>query len=108
VIVDVTLISHRLSPELHGIVLDLAPRIGIVEQIEGVSRSAARVIEAMLREHADEIAPEVDIATAATVIETVLEALAHRAVVAHPAHLRGERLAEAATRLVTGYLLPAG
>lgn len=107
-IIDVTLISHRLTPELHGIVLDLAPRIGIAEKTEYVSRTAAGAIETMLREHADEIAPDVDIATAATVIETTLEALAHRAVVAHPAHLQGERLPKAATRLVTSFLLPTG
>jgi len=104
-IIDVGLISHHLTPELHRIVLDLAPRIGVAEKAELVSRAAAREIETMLREHADEIAPEVDIATAATVTETILEALAHRAVTSHPTYLRGERLPQEAARLVTNYLL---
>jgi AcrR family transcriptional regulator len=107
-IIDVTLISHHLSPELHRIVLDLAPRIGVAETTEYMSRTAAQAIEAMLRKHTDEIAPDVDIATAAMVIETILEALAYRAVLAHPAHLQGERLAREATRLVTQYLLSTG
>jgi hypothetical protein len=73
-----------------------------------MSRTAAQAIEAMLRKHTDEIAPDVDIATAAMVIETILEALAYRAVLAHPAHLQGERLAREAARLVTQYLLSTG
>jgi len=104
-IIDVTLISHRLTPELHKVVLDLAPRIGVAEKTEYVSRTATRAIETMLQEHAEEIAPDIDIATAATVIETILEALAHRAVLAHPAQLQGESLPKEATRLVTNYLL---
>src|SRR5262245_33358365 len=79
-IIEVGLISHHLTPELHRIVMDLAPRIGVAEKAEHVSRGAARAIETMLREHSDEIAPDIDIATAATVTETILEALAHRAV----------------------------
>ena len=36
-IVEVTLVSHHLTPELHRIVLDLAPRIGFAEKAENVS-----------------------------------------------------------------------
>jgi AcrR family transcriptional regulator len=98
------LVSHRLSPELHKAVLDLAPRIGVAARTEAVSQAAARAIESVLREHADEIAPDIDIAAAAIVIETMLETLAHRAVQGHPVHLRGEALAREATRFVTSYL----
>lgn len=103
-IVDVGLVSHHLTPELHRIVLDLAPRIGVAQKTELVSRSAAQAIAAALREHAEEIAPDIDIATAAAVIETALEALAHRALAAHPVHLEGDRLAGEAVRLIHGYL----
>jgi AcrR family transcriptional regulator len=103
-IIDTTLVSHRLPPELHRAVLDLAPRIGVAEKTENVSRLAAKAIEAVLRRHADEIAPHIDIAAAATVIETVLEALAHRAVLARPLHLENDLLAREATRLIHGYL----
>ena len=107
-IVDVTLVSHHLTPDLHRIVHDLAPRLGFAEQTECVSRSAVASIEAMLREHADEIASAVDIATAAAVIETILEALAHRRVLGHPARLEGETLAKEATQLITNYLQRPG
>jgi AcrR family transcriptional regulator len=107
-IVDVTLVSHHLTPELHRIVLDLAPRIGVAEKTEKVSRTATQAIEAMLRKHANEIAPDIDIAAAATIIETLLEALAHRAVLAHPVHLEGDLLAREATRLINSYLTLSG
>jgi AcrR family transcriptional regulator len=107
-IIDVTLISHRLTPALHRIVLDLAPRIGVAERTENVSRAAAKAIEDMLERHADEISPDIDIAAAATLIETVLEALAHRAVLARPAHLQDGTLAREATRLITRYLTLRG
>jgi AcrR family transcriptional regulator len=107
-IVEVTLVSHHLTPELHRIVLDLAPRIGVTEKAERFSRVAAQLIEGMLRKHADEIAPDIDLAAAATIIETLLEALAHRAVQAHPVHLEGDLLARETTRLITSYLILSG
>jgi AcrR family transcriptional regulator len=107
-ITDVTLISHDLTPELHRLVIDLAPRVGVAEKTESVSKKAAQAIEAMLRNHADEIAPDIDIATAAAVIETVMETLTHRSVLAHPVHLRNDTLANEACRLITSYLTVGG
>ena len=103
-IVDVTLVSHHLTPELHRIVIDLAPRIGVADRAQRVSQIATAAIEEVLRKHDDEIAPGIDIAVAATLIETLLEAIAHRAARAHAEHLEGERLALEATRLILGYL----
>lgn len=103
-IVDVTLVSHHLTPELHRIVLELAPRIGVENKAEEVSRMAAQAIEGVLARHREEIAPDIDIAVAADMIETLLEAIAHRAVQAHPAHLNGDPHAREATRLILSYL----
>lgn len=103
-LIHVGFVSHPQTPDVHRIVLDLAPRIGVAEKTEHVSRAAARAIEAMLRKHAGEIAPDIDIATAAAVIETVLEALAHRAVLPHPVHLENELVAREAARLIHSYL----
>jgi AcrR family transcriptional regulator len=107
-IVDVTLISHRLTPDLHRIVLELAPRLGVAERTETFSRAAAQAIEVMLRKHADEIAPDIDISAAAAILETLLEALAHRAASAHPVHLESDLLARETTRLITSYLARRG
>jgi AcrR family transcriptional regulator len=102
-IVDVILVSHQLAPGLHRIVIDLAPRIGVAGKTEQVSRRMAEGIESVLRVHAEEIAPEVDLGVAATIIETLLVALAHRAATADgPA--RADAVAEEVTVMVTRYL----
>jgi AcrR family transcriptional regulator len=103
-IIDVGLVSHHLTPDLHRIVIDLAPRIGVADKAEMVSRTVAKMIEAVLRNHSDEIAPEIDLATAATIIETVLEALAHRVKLARPAHVQDDALTREASRLIMRYL----
>jgi AcrR family transcriptional regulator len=101
--IDVTLVSHRLTPELHKMVNDLAPRLGIEERTATAGRAAAHMIESTLRGYADEIAPEVDIAAAATVIEALLEALAHRNL-AHSGPDRNSLLATEAARMIRSYL----
>ena len=103
-IVDVILVSHQLAPDLHRIVIDLAPRIGVADRTDRVSRKMAEAIEAILRMHADEIAPGIDLATAATIIETLLVALAHRAALAAPATARDDVIAGETTEMITRYL----
>jgi len=103
-IVDVTLVSHHLAPDLHRMVLVLAPRLGVAERTDMVSRSATRLIEAMLRKHEGEIAPGIDLALAAVVIEALLESLSHRVMLAGKAPEHGDALAQEATRMIVRYL----
>lgn len=103
-IVDVILVSHHLTPDLHRIVIDLAPRIGVGEKSERVSRKMAEAIEAVLRLHADEIAPGIGLATASTIIETLLVALAQRAALADAPSARNDEIAGEATSMITRYL----
>lgn len=101
--IEVTLVSHRVTPELHKMVNDLAPRLGVEDRTAMVRRAAAGTIESILRTHADEIAPEIDLAAAATIIEAMLETLAHRNLAA-PAGGANGALAREAARMVTRYL----
>jgi AcrR family transcriptional regulator len=103
-IVDVILVSHQLAPDLHRIVIDLAPRIGVADKTDRVSRKMAEAIEAVLRMHVDEIAPHIDLATAATIIETLLVALAHRAAQAAPVKAPDDAIASETTEMITRYL----
>jgi AcrR family transcriptional regulator len=103
-IVDVILVSHQLAPDLHKIVIDLAPRIGVAEKTDRMNRKMAEAIEALLRMHSSEIAAEIDLPTAATIIETLLVALAHRAALADPASARDEVIASEATEMIIRYL----
>jgi AcrR family transcriptional regulator len=61
VIVEVMLISHSLTPDLHKIIIDLAPRIGVADKTERASRKMAEAIEAILRMHSGEIAVVLDV-----------------------------------------------
>jgi AcrR family transcriptional regulator len=103
-IIDFAFVSHHITPELHRIVNELAPRIGVADRTQMVSRATAKAIESMLRKHADEISPEVDLDVAATIIETMLEALAHRVILAQPKHAQDDTLVIEVTRLITRYL----
>jgi AcrR family transcriptional regulator len=106
-IVEENLVSHNLTPALHRAVRELAPRLGVSDRTEQVSRDIAGMIESMLREHAAEIDPTIDLTAAATVIETALEALAHRIGIADPALLPNNALAGETIRLITRYLTPS-
>ena len=103
-IVDVILASHQLAPDLHKVVIDLAPRIGVADRTDTMSRRMAEAIEAVLRMHADEIAPDIDLTTAATIIETLLVALSHRAAMAGVKAGEGEVIAAETTCMITRYL----
>jgi len=102
------LISHRLTPGLHRIVNELAPQIGVAGKAARVSRSVAMLIEALLRGHAKELSPDIDLATAASIIQVVLEALSHRIRIHDPQLLPDDILAREAHRLITRYLGIAG
>lgn len=103
-LVDFAFVSHHVTPERHRCVLELAPRLGVADRTEVVRKTAVKVLESTLRRHADEIAPEIDLTVAATMIETTMEALAHRAVMTDPAQTQNDSLAKEATRLITLYL----
>jgi AcrR family transcriptional regulator len=105
--IDVTLVSHHLSPELHKMVNDLAPRLGIADRTAMVSRTAASTIESILRGHTDEIASDIDLAAAATLIEALLETLAHRSL-SSSSGSPDSTLANEAARMVTRYLAIRG
>lgn len=104
-IVDVTLVSHHLTSDLHRIARDLAPRLGVAKRTEMVNEAITRLIESVLRRHADEIRADVDLAVAAVMIETVLQALAHRVALGGPAKAAKDGvLAREAARMITRYL----
>jgi hypothetical protein len=72
-----------------------------------MSRKMAEAIEAVLRMHADEIAPDIDLSVAATIIEALLVALSHRAAMAGTGRGEGEVIAAETTCMITRYLAAA-
>jgi Tetracyclin repressor-like, C-terminal domain len=73
--------AHHLHPTLHKILNEQVPRAGRLAKVMDTSRQITRAIERFLRAHASEMTPGRDPAVAAIVIETALEALAHKAVI---------------------------
>ena len=97
--------AHRLDPALHKILHEQVPRVGRFAKAMDTSRQIAGTLERFLRAHADELHPERDPATAAIVIETAIEALAHKAVVERQDLLTGGLLESEAFSLAASYLL---
>jgi len=104
-LVDFALSSQHSPPDLHRIVNELAPRLGVTERTEVVSRAVVKAVEAMLRRHSNELSPEIDLSAAAMIIETMLEALAHRVVQVEPSPEQIDALATETVRLLTRYLI---
>ena len=103
-LVDAAFVSHHLPPDLHRLVMDLAPSVGASEKVARTSRMATERVEGMLRAHADELAPGLSMPEAAGVVETMLETLSHRAVRSWPDGQNPAIMANEAARLVLCYL----
>ncbi|APR78187.1 Transcriptional regulator, TetR family protein [Minicystis rosea] len=72
--------AHRIDPALHKILHEQVPRVGKIKKAMNTSRQLVQALEQLLRARADELHPDRDPALAAIVIETAVEALAHKAV----------------------------
>ncbi len=103
-LIDAAFVSHHLPPDLHRLVMDLAPSVGAAEKVACASRKATERVERMLRAHADELAPGLSVSEAAGVVEAMLETLAHRAVRAWPDSGDLAVKGDQAARLVLCYL----
>jgi AcrR family transcriptional regulator len=98
------LVSHPHEPELHRALNELAPRVDRAEKTMEISARVAGVIETVLERHRQELAADLDRAAASALIETVLEAVSHRAIQHHPVSLGGERMVSQCRRMIMAYL----
>ena len=107
--IDATITAHRIDPRLHKILHEQVPRVGKLGRAMRANADITHEIERSLRAHADELRPALDPAIAATVIETALDAIAHKAVLERSTPLAGKTAADEAYALVMSYLTrPAG
>jgi AcrR family transcriptional regulator len=98
------LVAHPHTPELHRTLLELERRVGQVEKTRQLSGRVTRMIEGVLQHHRHEMAPDLDPADAAALIETLLETVAHRAIEDHPVRLANDRRIAQCRRLILSYL----
>jgi AcrR family transcriptional regulator len=96
--------AHRLDPRLHKILNEQVPRVGRLGKAMDTSRRVTEAIEGFLRRHEAELDPRRDPALAALVVETALEALAHKAVIARRDLLQDGAFEREMLSLVTRYL----
>jgi AcrR family transcriptional regulator len=107
--IDATITAHRIDPRLHKILHEQIPRVGKLGRAMRANDDITREIERSLRAHAAELHPSLDPAVAATVIDTVMDAIAHKAVLERSTPLAGKTAADEAYALVMSYLTrPAG
>lgn len=96
--------THPHKPELHRALNELAPRVGRAEKTRQISGRIAGLIENALARHQHEMAPDIDPADAAALIETVLETVSHRAIQRHPASIPDYKAVIQCRRLILAYL----
>ena len=97
--------AHHLDPKLHKILNEQVPRAGRLAKAMDTSRQITRALERFLRTHAREMRPDRDPALAAVVIETALEALAHKAVIERRDLLANGVAEREIYDLIAGYVL---
>jgi AcrR family transcriptional regulator len=104
-IVTVAVKAHRIDPKLHRVLAEQIPRVGKLEKVETFSRENYAIFRAYLERNRKEIRVA-DLALAAFVCVTSIEALTHTAVLHNEivAVEAMETLIDEATRLVVGYL----
>jgi AcrR family transcriptional regulator len=102
--IDATITAHRIDPRLHKILHEQVPRVGQLARAMRANEDITQDIERSLRAHADELHPAHDPAVAAIVIVTVLDAIAHKAVLERSTPLAGKTAADEAYVLVMSYL----
>ncbi len=104
-LVTVAVKAHRIDPKLHRVLTEQIPRVGKLEKVESFSRENYALFRAYLARHRQEICIS-DLALAAFVCVTSIEALTHTAVLHDEivAVEAMEALIDEATRLVVRYL----
>jgi len=96
--------AHRVDPKLHRVLTEQIPRTGRLENVASFSRENYSLFRAYLEGHRDEVRA-VDLALAAFVCVTSIEALTHTAVLHQVISDEATTaLVDEATRLVVGYL----
>lgn len=94
--------AHRVNPELHKVLVEQVPRIGVLAASLDISSVLQRKIETDLLRRAPHLSSS-RARMIALVLETCIEALTHRAVVEAPDWLESGEIEAEALRLLQPY-----
>jgi len=99
--------AHRIDPELHRILDEQVPRMGLLDEISAVDRETLALVRQYLETRRGEIRP-MDLDVAASICVTSVEALTHELVVRRPkpSSTADVDFVDEVTRLIVGYLRP--
>jgi AcrR family transcriptional regulator len=101
--VDAMFDAHGIDPRLHKVLIEQVPRVGRLEQVEGVEREVASLVALFLEARRGEIRPT-RMTAAAFVLCTVCEAVTHAAVLAQLGETARSEVAEELTDMILRYL----
>lgn len=96
--------AHRIDPTLHKILTEQVPRVGQLAKVMDTGHHIALMLEEFLIGHRTELRAGLEPRTAALVVETVIEALGHKAVLEKPSRLNGVRMEREMFDVVWRYL----
>ena len=105
-LVAVAIQAHQIDPRLHRVLAEQIPRTGRLKDIETFNREAHALFLSYLERHRDDLRAR-DLALAAFLCASAIEAIAHNAVLHRGEALSKEAteaLVDGATRMVMGYL----
>ncbi|WP_421999242.1 TetR/AcrR family transcriptional regulator [Reyranella sp.] len=104
-----TLDAHLVDSPLHRVFAEQVPRMGQLANIEALQHETFLLVRAYLTERRGEIAVA-DLDTATSICVTTVEALTHEFVIRQPEARERDRnrFVDEVTRLIVGYLQPAG
>jgi AcrR family transcriptional regulator len=98
--------AHRIDPALHKVIYEQVPREVYPVEARLVSRELQSLLETFLNGRAPDL-PKQRIRMIAFMVETIVEALTHRAVVEAPDWLRSGRIEREASVVLSPYLAEA-
>ena len=98
--------AHRINAPLHKVLTEQVPRVGRIKVAMDTSKVLTERLASFLTAHRAHLNGR-DPQRAAFVVETVVEALTHRAVIEHPDALSTGDIEAEALELVMGYLFSA-
>lgn len=105
-VIKVSLEAHRLSPELHKVLIEQVPREGKLGAALDISDRLTGMLQLHLQKRCAHLAPS-RIRLISFVVETTVEALTHRAIIEGPRWLTTGALETEALNLLLPYLTQA-
>lgn len=95
--------AHAVDPKLHKVLIEQVPRVGRLEQVEGLEREVESLVALLLEARKGELRRS-KLAATAFVLCTVVEAVTHAAVLAELEPKRSREVADELTDMVLRYL----